>query len=65
MWRKSLDEPAQRTQPASYVPDVAFNWLQVLANVAWYGDDVCPVQLLQLNKAVVRKQGFHMSAFAF
>ena len=62
---QSLDEPSRNTPNIiPTVPDVAFNWLQVLANAGMVLVMTFALwQLLQLNKAVARKQVFHMSAF--
>ena len=62
---QSLDEPSRNAPNLiPTVPDVAFNWLQVLANAGMVLVMTFALwQLLQLNKAVARKQVFHMSAF--
>ena len=62
---QSLDEPSRHTPNLlPTVPDVAFNWLQVLANSGMVLVMTFALwQLLQLNKAVSRKQVFNMGAF--
>jgi hypothetical protein len=62
---QSLDEPSRNAPNLiPTVPDVAFNWLQVLANAGMVLVMTFALwQLLQLNKAVARKQVFNMSAF--
>ena len=62
---QSLDEPSRNAPNLiPTVPDVAFNWLQVLANAGMVLVMTFALwQLLQLNKAVARKQVFSMSAF--
>lgn len=62
---QSLNEPNNNTPNIiPTVPDVAFNWLQVLANTGMIVVMCFALwQLLQLNKAVVRKQLFAMGAF--
>lgn len=62
---QSLHEPSKHAPNiVPTVPDVAFNWLQVLANAGMVLVMAFALwQLLQLNKAVVRKQVWHMSAF--
>ena len=62
---QSLDEPSRHTPNLlPTVPDVAFNWLQVLANSGMVLVMTFALwQLLQLNKAVARKQVFNMGAF--
>ncbi len=62
---QSLHEPSKHAPNiVPTVPDVAFNWLQVLANAGMVLVMAFALwQLLQLNKAVVRKQVWHMGAF--
>lgn len=61
----SLNEPNTHTPNIlPTVPDVAFNWLQVFANAGMVVVISFALwQLIQLNKAVVKKQVFSMGAF--